>query len=197
MRWLFLIHHLPSRPLYLRAKIRQRLLSVGSIAVKNAVYVLPYSEEAVEDFSWIAQEVIAAGADVFVAAAELMAGLTDEELTARFNEDRASAYEKLLEDCRRAQRAKEALPPFRERYEKIRRIDFFDAQGKKEVEKMLRVLETPKPSSSRSSKAAKKPKAAIWVTRRGVKVDRMASAWLIRKFIDPVGSFRMVDADRW
>jgi len=34
------------------------------------------------------------------------------------------------------------------------------------------------------------PRAHIWVTRRGVKVDRMASAWLIRRFIDPDASFR-------
>src|SRR5262249_61636995 len=37
------------------------------------------------------------------------------------------------------------------------------------------------------------PQGAVWVTRRGIHVDRMASAWLIRRFIDPAAHFRFVD----
>ena len=62
-RWLILVHRIPPRPLYLRAKIRQRLATAGAVAVKNAVYLLPQSAEALEDLQWIAQEIVAGGGD--------------------------------------------------------------------------------------------------------------------------------------
>jgi hypothetical protein len=58
-RWCLLIHQLPPKPLYLRARIRQRLARVGALALKNSVYVLPHSESSVEDFEWIAEEAVA------------------------------------------------------------------------------------------------------------------------------------------
>src|SRR5204863_7692422 len=52
-RWLILVHRIPPRPLYLRAKMRRRLADVGAVAVKNAVYLLPHGPEALEDLQWI------------------------------------------------------------------------------------------------------------------------------------------------
>jgi DNA-binding transcriptional regulator PaaX len=49
-RWYFLIHQLPPKPIYLRAQVRQRLARVGAVALKNSVYVLPHTEESLEDF---------------------------------------------------------------------------------------------------------------------------------------------------
>jgi len=61
--WLFLVHRIPSRPLYLRAKMLQRLTAAGAIAVKNSVYLLPHEAETLEDFQWIAQEIAAGGGE--------------------------------------------------------------------------------------------------------------------------------------
>jgi hypothetical protein len=49
-RWLLLIHQLPAKPAYLRVKIWRRLQALGAVAVKNAVYALPASDQAQEDF---------------------------------------------------------------------------------------------------------------------------------------------------
>ena len=56
LAWYVLVHQLPPRPLYLRAKIRQRLARVGAIALKSSVYVLPRREDCLEDLEWIAEE---------------------------------------------------------------------------------------------------------------------------------------------
>ena len=57
--WLLLIHEIPPRPSYLRVKIGRRLRSLGAVAVKNSVYVLPRGEQAREDFQWVRQEIVA------------------------------------------------------------------------------------------------------------------------------------------
>lgn len=62
-RWLLLIHQIPPRPTYLRVKVGRRLQSLGAVAVKNSVYVLPRSEQALEDFQWVRQEIVAGRGD--------------------------------------------------------------------------------------------------------------------------------------
>ena len=46
--WLLLVHQLPPKPDYLRVKVRRRLRGVGAVPLKNTVYALPNTEEAVE-----------------------------------------------------------------------------------------------------------------------------------------------------
>ena len=68
--WYVLVHQLPPRPLYLRAKIRQRLTRVGAIALKGSVYVLPRREECLEDLEWIAEEARAGNGEAWIAEAD-------------------------------------------------------------------------------------------------------------------------------
>jgi hypothetical protein len=51
--WLVLIHQLPPKPPYLRVKVWRRLQTIGSVPIKNSVYVLPNTEEAREDFELV------------------------------------------------------------------------------------------------------------------------------------------------
>jgi hypothetical protein len=82
--------------------------------------------------------------------------------------------------------------------EQIAAIDFFSAPGRMEAEAALAELERLGRSESpaATTPAPKRPRAATWVTRRGIQVDRIASAWLIRRFIDPEARFRFVDPAR-
>src|SRR6266536_6017814 len=86
--WYLLIHQLPPRPLYLRAKIRQRLSGVGAVALKNAVYVLPRREDCLEDLQWIAQEAVAGGGEAYVSEAAFLQRRTDETLVEQFRAER-------------------------------------------------------------------------------------------------------------
>jgi hypothetical protein len=208
-RWYLLIHQLPPKPLYLRAKIRQRLARVGAIAVKNSVYVLPFRDECLEDFQWIAQEAVAGGGEARVCAAEFAERAFDEELVARFRAERSVDYERLAQTLRGRPRgsrsrsraedgggdASAELARARRRFEEIARIDFFEAPGRDRAERALAQIES-RPDRARARArggAARFPQSRTWVTRRGVQVDRIASAWLIRRFLDPKARFRFVD----
>src|SRR5256712_13055940 len=79
-QWYLLIHQLPPEPLYLRAKIRQRLARVGAVALKNAVYVLPRSDDCLEDFQWIAEQAISGGGEAFPVPAAVAGERTGEAL---------------------------------------------------------------------------------------------------------------------
>ena len=77
-RWLILVHRIPPRPLYLRAKMRQRLADVGAVAVKNAVYLLPHGSDALEDLQWVAQEITAGGGDAHLFEGDFVDGVAGE-----------------------------------------------------------------------------------------------------------------------
>ena len=83
------------------------------------------------------------------------------------------------------------------RLEEIRRIDFFDAERRAAAEEALAAIETrlqkDRKEETRMLKASPGLRGRTWVTRPGVKIDRMASAWFIRRFVDPKARFRFVD----
>ena len=69
-RWLLFIHQLPSHPSNLRVATWRRLQQIGAIPLKQAVYALPDTPDAREDFEWLKTEVKAAGGDASVFAAD-------------------------------------------------------------------------------------------------------------------------------
>lgn len=207
--WYVLIHQLPPRPLYLRARIRQRLERVGAIALKNSVYVVPHTPACAEDLQWIAQEAVAGGGAAFVCEAAFLVGPVD--LPQRFRRARAADYAELIAEARTALSALRRRPRadreddlgarlrrLKRRLQEIVAIDFFGAEERTHAEAALRALESrlhPAPAgrASHSQKHADLV-GKLWVTRRGVHVDRIASAWLVRRFVDPAARFRFVEA---
>ena len=183
MRWYTLIHNIPPKPLYLRAKIRQRLEAIGAIPLKNSVYVLPANPDTLEDFQWIAQEVVAGGGDAHVLETGFVAPKAEDDVIARSRAARNEDYAALLTESEPARA--------RRRFDEIRRIDFFDAPRRAAAEKVIKRLEKRKEDPMLTTHPELRGKT--WVTRPGIKVDRMASAWFIRRFVDPKARFRFVD----
>jgi hypothetical protein len=210
-RWYLLIHQVPPKPLYLRAKIRQRLAKVGALALKNSVYVLPRKDDCLEDLQWIAQEVVAGGGEAWVCEGEFVVGISHENLVKRFRGERQAEYAALSTDIENAvatlKRRSGAQPPEQEaasrlerlkkRLSEIEEIDFFKAPGRREAGTALRHLEdTLRPKRHAPADPSPIHAALIgktWVTRHGIQVDRIASAWLVRRFIDPNARFRFVE----
>ena len=197
--WYLLIHQLPPEPLYLRAKVRQRLARVGAVALKNAVYALPRREECREDLEWIAEEAVAGGGEAYVCEARFLRSRTDSALVERFRAERNADYEALAETIEGPAAPAEEEPAARlargrKRFEEIARIDFFGAPARGRVERLLAGLD----DAARRKGAAKTDRRGrltgrVWATRPGVQVDRIASAWLVRRFIDPKARLRFVD----
>src|SRR5215467_9195972 len=98
--WLLLIHQVPNSPAYLRVKMWRRLQKIGAVAVKNAVYVLPRSDQSSEDFHWVAREILEAGGDASVCEATFVEGITPHELIELFQAARDSDYDELMMDVK-------------------------------------------------------------------------------------------------
>lgn len=199
-RWYLLIHQLPPEPLYLRAKVRQRLSRVGAVALKNSVYALPVRDDSLEDFQWIAQEANAGGGEAYVCEAEFLEKRLDDALVDRSRSERDAHYAALAEAINEWK--KEAGPDLaakasraRKRFEEIERVDFFGAPRRKETQKLLAEIEALSHRlDRRPAPADEPPKGRTWVTRKGLHIDRIASAWLIRRYIDAKARFRFIDA---
>ena len=83
-RWLLFIHQLPSHPSNLRVTTWRRLRQIGAIPLKQAVYALPDTPDAREDFEWLKTEVKGAGGDASVFAADSVDAWSDDALVEEF-----------------------------------------------------------------------------------------------------------------
>ncbi|HYI11936.1 MAG TPA: chromate resistance protein ChrB domain-containing protein [Thermoanaerobaculia bacterium] len=206
-QWLILVHRIPPRPLYLRAKIRQRLAAVGAVAVKNAVYLLPRGTDALEDLQWIAQEIVTGGGDAHLFEGDFVDGVANDTAVAQFRETRDADYAEVAAEAQTAMKAARSAAAAPElaaaharltrRLEEIRRIDFFESEGRGAAEEALAAIETrlkkDRKEETRMMEANPELRGKTWVTRPGVKIDRMACAWFIRRFVDPKARFRFDD----
>ena len=93
--WILLIHQLPPKPTNLRVRIWRKLQKLGTISIKNSVYVLPFSDKTHEDFQWLRQEIESAGGEATVFRAGAVEGATDEEIIATFRKERDDEYARL------------------------------------------------------------------------------------------------------
>jgi hypothetical protein len=210
-RWLLLIHQIPPRPDYLRVKIWRRLQRVGAVPIKNSVYVLPLGDRAQEDFQWIVREIAARGGDASVCEARFVEGLSDAQIEAIFHDARGAEYaaiadeaRALLDTARKASAERRAAigaeaERLRRRLDEIIDLDFLGAPGREPAEAALRSLHERLHAGApraRTDKILRRDdhRGRTWVTRQGIHVDRMASAWLIRRFIDEAGRFKYVPA---
>lgn len=209
-RWLLFVHRLPTSPSNLRVRTWRRLQQLGAIALKQAVYVLPDSPCGREDFEWLKTEIDGAGGEASVFAAASVDAWSDDALTEEFRRDRQASYAALAEELEehvrgleRPRRSKptsspstRALAAFRERLAALERIDFFGSAGRDRVVALIARLEDgPRgaaPVSGPAPKDRRQYHGRLWVTRPRPGVDRMSSAWLIRRFIDADARFAFV-----
>jgi hypothetical protein len=212
-RWLLFIHQLPSHPSNLRVTTWRRLQQIGAIPLKQAVYALPDTPDAREDFEWLKTEVKAAGGDASVFSADNVDAWSHDALVEEFRRARQDLYEELSQDVEqvlkraissrrptgtRAPALRRLLDIFRERLVAAERIDFFGSAGRDRVLTLLRQLEDRIDGTSRQPAPYEQGdhsgrmasfQGRLWITRPRPGVDRMASAWLIRHFIDRQARF--------
>jgi hypothetical protein len=208
-------------------KIGRRLQRVGSVPVKNSVYV-PDSEGAFEDFQWIRSEIVAGGGDASICRADFIDGLSDAQVRQLFRAARDADYAEvdaaakaLLHSARSRsvprRRGKRATAPeassrvadelakLRKRLVAVEAVDFFAAPAgpgaRAAVARVGVSLESPTTAARQREHPPVEERAEYngrtWVTRENVFVDRMASAWLIQRFIDADARFRYVPGDNY
>src|SRR5471030_2672968 len=211
-QWLMLIHQLPAKPAYARVKVWRRLQALGAVTVKGSVYALPANGETREDFAWLAKEIVESGGEAIVCEAALVEGLSDSELQGLFDAARDEEYTRIAGEAREvaarlgddptdsvlADSATQAAR-LRKQLDAVVAIDFFGAEARATAEGLVSGLEATlkqeeddMPDNKTAAPPAGALKDRVWVTRQGVQVDRIASAWLIRRFIDPGARFKFV-----
>ena len=144
INWLLLIHQIPPKPNALRVKIWRRLQQVGAVAIKQSVYVMPFSEQSQEDLSWTLKEIVAGGGDGSIGDVRFVEGLTDEQIIALFQTARKSDYQKIIQDANTlltdwsageidpqdpAVRGAAQVSKLQRRFDEVAAIDFFQATG--------------------------------------------------------------------
>jgi hypothetical protein len=214
-RWLLLFHQIPPTPAYGRVKIGRHLTRLGAVGLKNAVYVLPRSEGTLEDLQWVLREIVELGGDATLCEARFVDGLTDAEVERRFQEARDEDYAELGREVRELlkttpkrvgaeadgrRKLEGDIARLERRFEEITALDFFHAPGSHGVRGLLdslalRLRDEQRPAPPSEDDGARgKYRNRVWVTRTGVHVDRIGSAWLIRRFVDTDARFKFVPA---
>jgi hypothetical protein len=205
VRWLGLTYTLSSAAASSRrVAVWRRLRQLGAVSPTGSLYLLPESEETAEAFDWLAQEIEDGGGEALLLRVDRFERKAETKLIETFQAARDEEYRKI------AAEAGEALEPagqegLRERLEKLRRrfaeaarLDFFQAsEGPRAAAALARI----EAALGRESLAQEVPAAAReryqgrrWVTRPHPHVDRLACAWLIRRFVDPQAEIRYADA---
>ncbi len=195
-RWGLLIHSLPARPLYLRARIRRELARAGAAPLKKAVYALPFSAAGLERLRAIAAGIEAAGASAFVCQASFDER-ADAAVLRAYNDERHAQYRAWIREARAARAARSGaarLARLRQRLEGLRAHDRFAAPGAAEAAAALADLERRHGAPTRARAGRSRLVGLRWVTRKGLHVDRLACAWVVRRFVDPAAEFRFVSA---
>ena len=217
IEWLLLIHQIPPKPNYFRIKIWRRLQKIGAVAIKQSVYVLPNNGQAYEDLHWIVKEITEGGGTASLCKTVFLEGISNNQIESLFQVVRDVEYTKIQEDTRAlikeitdeisgdfvslALKKKKTLSRIQNRFTETVAIDYFNAPGRDEAERILTecdaLLRETKDDVSQVTRKAENINGRTWVTRKGIYVDRIACAWLILRFIDTAGQLKFVADERY
>jgi hypothetical protein len=215
-RWLLLIHQIPPKPSYFRVKIWRRLQQVGAVPIKQSVYVLPKNDQTLEDFSWMLREIKDGGGEASLCEAAFIDGITDDQIIAMFREARKTDYEEIIKDTRSilaeiplgtdvqiedVSHADGQLARLQKKMAELTAIDYFECSERGVAEVLLanlaEQLKGAKTGKHLQGKPLQELTGKTWVTREHVYVDRIACAWLIRRFVDPAARFKFVSSKKY
>ena len=221
-RWLVLIYSLPPEAGSSRVRIWRKLKKLGAVSFRNSVYILPFGEERYEIAQWLCQEIQRSRGDATLLKVEQIENLSDGEVENLFRRFRDEDYAELAKQARAWLERRQDLPQkklpheavmlaeelkaLEKRLAELEEIDYFHATGRRRVEVVLKQCRTTlrellgrKESSAMEETKLLKPEAfrdKTWVTRPRPHVDRIATAWAIRRFIDPKAKFAFAPEPR-
>ena len=199
-KWLLLMYGLPTKRGAARVNLWRQLKKSGALPFKTSAYLLPDRPEQNERLQWLAQQVRDSGGEATLIRVTEIEGLGNEEIVRQFNQARAADYDAVLAALnelvsKNRKRVGESFAADLERltfqFEEIRKTDFFDCPKAQDAQMSLKRAAGLRNSRSKTGPAlaAKRFIGKTWLTRPRPEIDRVGSAWLIRKFIDPKARF--------
>jgi hypothetical protein len=203
--WLLLTFTLPTKRASQRVEVWRKLQRYGTVPLGNSGYLLPNDPTNEERFQWLATAVRKYGGDASVVHVRSIDNISTPQLVERFAEARAREYQQLIEELKefsstpRDQQASGRLARLRSRFQEIAEVDFFGSQLQNSVAELFARAETAriaKPTQATAGANRQNYQSRVWVTRPRPGVDRSASAWLIRRFVDRKARFTFAPEDR-
>src|SRR5436190_2321339 len=196
--WLLLLFSLPTNRNTERVAVWRRLKKIGAVQIKTSTYLLPDEPAQYEQFHWSAQQIRDYGGDATLVRPQEIEGLTRDSVISLFNAARDKEYSQLKRSLQSfitrrkkldAELAATELEPLTRQFRELRQIDFFDSARGHDIAMLLRRAEGPRRSRQLDVLDAKQYRGKTWLTRPRPEIDRVGSAWLISKFIDPKPKF--------
>ena len=197
--WILLLLSLPPRPSSLRVRTWRRLRALGAVALKSGAYLLPFSPDRYEQFQWLAQEVQKDRGEATLLKVDRVENVKQAEVVRLFHEARNADYAILTDRYRklgsgRRPRAAEELARLARELNRLTDIDFFDAPGRQQALRAREAAERRVTGSAKTGPPAGRLDLEAlhgrrWATRPRPHVDRLASAWLIKRFLDSGAEF--------
>ncbi|OLB40348.1 MAG: hypothetical protein AUI04_10100 [Candidatus Rokubacteria bacterium 13_2_20CM_2_64_8] len=204
---ILLLVGVPPTPSSLRVRVWRRLRSLGAVPLKRSAYLLPDTPERYEDFQWLAQEIEREGGEATLIRIQQIENISPENVQRLLHEPRdhdyrqlAARYRKVLQSLEKKPAVKgarlpEELAHLAREHQRIRDIDYFDAPSGAEVRRLEEVIAMRTRRQEPVHREERRPldlaglRGRRWVTRPRPHIDRIASAWLIKRFIDPDAEF--------
>src|SRR6202011_2661952 len=170
-----------------------------------STYILPDEPTHFERFQWLAKEIVDMGGESTLARVKEIEGMPPAALTALFNEARQKDYDEIAEPLTaliKDRRGRKESPDsfssqvqkLKQRFLEIKEIDYFECSGAEDLQILFQKaesLESPKKKTARRSQRLRVDdyRTKTWLTRPRPEIDRVGSAWLIRKFVDSEAQF--------
>lgn len=214
MKWLFLVHQVQTKNSRERVKIWRLTKKIGAVLYRNSVYVLPYSEERNEDMHWLCEQIRDSKGEASVFETESTDKKEIEELINLFKAERMKDYKQILVKAEESLKELDSInlkkisvdeikiktktsSQIINEFKEIQKIDFFKTTKGNDVQKVVEKLKQKLHSivgvstttKSRTQYSIKDYQNKIWTTRAHIHIDRVASAWLIKNFIDKKAKF--------
>jgi hypothetical protein len=193
--WLLLVFSLPTKSASQRVEVWRKLQRYGMLPLRSSGYVLPSSAANQERMEWLAAAIRSYKGQASVVQVQAFDDLPDEQLKRLFIEARSHDYQKLLHEAKKllglpsSRQPAGRLKRIRRRLQELQEIDFFTSPLKAKVEAFLVRADESEVTKTRPKSKSGEYSARLWMTRPRPGIDRVASAWLIRRFIDPKASF--------
>ena len=216
MRWLTLLTTLPPTPTRHRVGVWRKLQRMGAVRLRGAGWILPETAETTELFQWLVQEIQSVRGEATLLRVDRVEPMTDDEIVEFFHKARAVEYHAVVQGCREILRHldryhathRRSIPKLRTKLDGLKReldrvqtIDYLKAPSGERARsvwettaKRLRVAETRPHAPRGGRRRSVPPRGSTWVTRPRPHIDRIASAWLIKRFYDPEAKFGFADA---
>ena len=216
MKWLVLLTRLPPSPTRHRVGVWRTLQRIGAVRLRGSGWILPDTPETTERFEWLVQEIESIRGDATLLHVERIGNMTSEQVTALFHKTRTAEYQTVVKGCREVlsllDRHKTGhgdafawlrtkLDGVKRELDRIQVIDYLKAPVGDRARslwettaKRVRAAEGGPRAAGGRHRTALPPRGSTWVTRPRPHIDRIASAWLIKRFCDPDATFAFADA---